>query len=387
MRIDALRTPLAEAMPRALALLEQLVNIDSPSDHPDGVAAVLLLLAEQAERLGGELEWREDGGQRHLRAAFRGGKRRVGLLGHADTVFPLGTADLRGFQAEERVAYGPGVADMKGGLVLALAAIEQLLPLEGPRPTVELVVVGDEESRLVPPPFMDVLGQTDACLVLEAAGRDGHFVLGRKTGAWVRLVSQGRAAHSGTEPELGSSAILALCREVLRVAELDGTRPGVTVSAGKLQGGSLTNVVPELAEAALDIRCLEPAHLDEVLERAAAFDSHSGVRLSMKVEGRWPPMDPGPGSRALASTYEALARDAGVPTSAELRGGMSDGCWVAAAGVPTLDGLGPVGGFDHGPDEFIDLPSLSVRAALLVGLLVAIEEHGIQSPGRNGDHA
>jgi glutamate carboxypeptidase len=386
-KIDALRIPLAEALPTALALLERLVNIDSPSDHPDGVAAVLSLLAEPAGQLGGELEWRDEGGQRHLRATFHGGARRVGLLGHADTVFPLGTAEFRPFRTADHLAYGPGVADMKGGLVLALVAIERLLALEGPRPTVELVVVGDEESRLVPPPFMDVLGQTDACLVLEAGGRDGHFVLGRKTGAWVRLVSQGRAAHSGTEPERGSSAILALCREVLRVAELDGTHPGLTVSAGKLQGGSMTNVVPERAEAALDIRSLEPAHLDEALQQAAAFDSHRGVRLSMEIDGRWPPMDPGPSSRALASTYEALARDAGVPTSAELRGGMSDGCWVAAAGVPTLDGLGPVGGFDHGPDEFIDLASFGDRAALLVGLLVAIEEHGIQSPGRNGDHA
>jgi glutamate carboxypeptidase len=387
MKIDALRSPLAEAMPRSLDLLAQLVNIDSPSDHPEGVAAVLCLLAEPAERLRGELEWREEGGQRHLRATFRGGARRVAVLGHADTVFPLGTAALRPFRAEERLAYGPGVADMKGGLVLALAAVEQLLELDGPRPTIEFVVVGDEESRLVPPPFMDVLGQADACLVLEAGGRDGHFVLGRKSGAWVRVVSQGRAAHSGTEPERGSSAIIALCREVLRVAELDGTHPGLTVSAGKLLGGSMANVVPELAEATLDIRCLEPAHLDEVLERAGAFDSHRGVRLSLEVEGRWPPMDPGPASRALASIYEALARDAGVPTSAELRGGMSDGCWVAAAGVPTLDGLGPVGGFDHGPDEFIDLASLGDRAALLVGLLVAVEEHGTPSPGRNGDHA
>lgn len=382
----AVRRPLADDLSAKLALLEELVNLDSGFDDPQGVRAVLERLAERLERVGTVLEWREENGFPHLRATLAGGRRRVALLGHADTVFARGTATLRAFLIVGGSARGPGVADMKGGLVVALAALERLRDLDNARPTVELVVVGDEEARLTPPPFMDVLGQCDACLVLEAAGSDGHFVVGRKAGAWARLVARGRAAHSGTEPERGSSAILALCAELLRVASLDGSRPGLTVSVGKVSGGSMTNVVAELAEAALDIRSPDPAELDAVLDEASAFAAYPGVRLSLEVDGRWPAMVPGPASAALAAAYEALAAEAGIPARAERRGGMSDGCWVADAGVPTLDGLGPTGGFDHSPDEFVDVKSISDRAALLVGLLVAVEEHGIQ-PGGGQHHA
>jgi glutamate carboxypeptidase len=385
--VQAVRASLADRLTANLDLLAELVNVDSPSGDREGVGAVLARLADPAERLGARLDWRDENGVPHLRATFEGGAQRVALLGHADTVFAQGTAALRPFRTDDGMAHGPGVADMKGGLVVALAALERLFDLDADRPTLELVVVGDEEERLVPPPFMDILGGCDACLVLEAAARDGGFVVGRKAGAWTRLVSQGRAAHSGTEPERGSSAILALCRELLRIADINGMRPALTLSVGKVSGGSMTNVVPELAEAALDVRSPEPADLDAAIAEARTFGTYPGVRLILEEEGRWPAMRPSPATLGLASTYETLAREAGVSAPREWRGGMSDGCWVAATGVPTLDGLGPVGGFDHAPDEFIEILSISERAALLVELLVAIGAHGIQPVGRKVDHA
>jgi glutamate carboxypeptidase len=354
-------------------LLADLVNVDSSFDDPAGVRAVLERLAGQAERLGAGLEWRSEGGFDHLRATVPAGSRRVALLGHADTVFPRGTASVRAFRLEGETARGPGVADMKGGLVVAIAALEHLAASGHPAPTVELVVVGDEETRLTPPPFMDVLGRCDACLVLEAAGPGGRVVVGRKGGAWARLVAEGKSAHSGTEPERGSSAILALCRELLRVAELDGSRAGVTLSVGKIAGGSLTNVVPDRAEAALDLRSPDPAALEATIAEALAFGRHAGVQMRLEVDGRWPGMTPEPRTERLADTYEALGRAEGVPVGREFRGGMSDGCWVAEAGVPTLDGLGPIGAFDHSPDEYVEVQSITDRAALLAGLLVAIE--------------
>jgi glutamate carboxypeptidase len=274
---------------------------------------------------------------------------------------------------------------MKGGLVVAVAALERLAASDGDPPTVELVIVGDEETRLTPPPFMDVLGRCDACLVLEAAGPGGRVVVGRKGGAWARLVAEGKAAHSGTEPERGSSAILALCRELLRVAELDGRHSGVTLNVGTIAGGSRANVVPERAEAALDLRSPDAAALSATLAEALAFEPHPGVRVRLEVDGRWPGMTPGPRTEWLAATYEALGRQAGVPVGREVRGGMSDGCWVAEVGVPTLDGLGPIGAFDHSPDEYVEVQSIGDRAVLLAGLLRAIEENDIAPPGGEED--
>ncbi len=148
---------------------------------------------------------------------------------------------------EDGVARGPGVADMKGGLLLALTAMEALAA--GPRAfaSVELHSVPDEEVRVVPFATIDALTGTDAVLVLECGRENGDFVSGRKTGAWLRLAVEGVAAHAGTEPGLGRSAILGLCREVLRVSELDGARPGLTVIAGTIAGGTIANVVPQHA--------------------------------------------------------------------------------------------------------------------------------------------
>ncbi len=385
MSVAELRRPLADALPASLTLLEELVNLDSPFDDPEGVRTVLDRLARRFEPLDASLEWRAENGFPHLRATLPGGERRVALLGHADTVFVRGTAALRPFRVDSNTAFGPGVADMKGGLVVAVAALERLVGAGEPRPTVEVVIVGDEEVRLTPPPFMDVLMACDACLVLEAAGAGGRFVVARRAGAWARLVARGRAAHSGTAPERGSSAILAVCRELVRIAEIDGARPGVTVSVGKIGGGSLTNVVPELAEASLDIRSYEPEVLEATLADVRKVGAHGGVEIALEIDGRWPRMSSTPATEALAAVYERLAREAGIPATAERRGGMSDGCWTADAGVPTLDGLGPIGQYDHSPEEYIEVSSLSDRAAVLVALLVEMEKNGIPPGGGQDD--
>jgi glutamate carboxypeptidase len=360
-----------DGLARYLALLEQVVNTDSGPDASDGIRQVEDLFARRLEQLGASLEWAEANGVHHLCARLQGGAASVIVLGHADTVFRRGTASLRPFTTAEGRALGPGVADMKGGLVVALAALECLA--DEARPTVHVVIVGDEEVRLTPPPFVDAL-QGDACLVLECGRPAGGFVVGRKAGMWLNVVVEGRAAHAGTESERGRNAIVALCNEVLRISALHDARRGLSVTVAVVEGGTARNAVPDRGRALIDVRATETSDLDWALARIRSGNgSPNGIRTIIEREGAWPAMTPD-AAQPLADAYEALARDASIAARRESSGGMSDGCWTSAAGIPTLDGLGPVGGLDHGPDEFVDIASIPARAGLLAGLLVEIEQ-------------
>jgi glutamate carboxypeptidase len=355
-----------------LALLEGAVNTDSGRDSPAGIKSVEAIFAHRLERLGASVTWSESNNVEHLYARLAGGAGNVIVLGHADTVFGSGTARLRPFAAAEGRAYGPGIADMKGGLVVALAAFE-CLASDAARPTAHVVIVGDEEIRLTPPPFLDAV-RGDACLVLECGRAAGGFVVGRKAGMWLNLTVEGRAAHAGTENERGRNAIVALCSEVLRISELHEAREDLTVTVAVVEGGTARNTVPDHGRALIDIRAGTSSDLDWVLARIRTANSPpTGIRTTIELEGEWPQMCP-EAARPLAEAYEELARDASVASRPETSGGMSDGCWTAAAGIPTLDGLGPIGGLDHGPDEFIDVASIPTRAGLLAGLLVEIEQ-------------
>jgi glutamate carboxypeptidase len=368
-----------------LALLERAVNTDSGPDNPAGIRHVETIFAERFERLGASVEWSEANGVDHLYARFTGGEASVIMLGHADTVFGRGTAKLRPFAAADGRALGPGVADMKGGLVVSLAALECLADVHY-RPTVHAVIVGDEEVRLTPPPLLDLL-RGDACLVLECGRAAGGFVVGRKAGMWLNVTVEGRAAHVGTESELGRNAIVALCNEVLRISALHNAREGLTVTVAVVEGGTARNAVPDRGRALIDVRAPRSSDLDWALAQIRAPNGAPiGIRTVIDREGAWPPMSPR-ASQPLAEAYEELARAASVASRAEISGGMSDGCWTAAAGIPTIDGIGPVGGLDHGPDEFIEVESIPARAGLLAGLLVEIEQRKRRQGERGEGHA
>jgi glutamate carboxypeptidase len=270
------------------------------------------------------------------------------------------------------VAHGPGVADMKGGLLVALTAIEALA--QGPRPfaSVELHSVPDEETRVVPFATIEGLDDVDAVLVLECGRENGDFVRARKTGAWLRVAVEGRSAHAGAEPALGRSAVLGLCREVLRVSALDGSRPELTVIAGTISGGTIANVVPAHAETIVDVRATTRADLDWAVASITAAGDHEGLSVAVDNLGTWPGIEPTPaGDRLLAAAAE-LSLGQGIGAGGQTSGGMSDGCWTAARGVPTLDGLGPVGGRDHSPLEYIRLDSVPSRCGVVAGLCCAV---------------
>lgn len=357
-----------------LRRLETLVAIDSGPDAPVGRERVADLLGEWAADIGCDVEYVAGGGGTAMVAGLPGyGSGRIVLLGHHDTVYPAGTAERRGFVLREKTALGPGVADMKGGLMLALAALACLAEGERPFGVVELHSVADEESRSQGP-FM-TLERTkgaEGVLVLECARSNGDLVLERKSQCSLRFTARGRAAEAGTHPEEGRSALLALCREVLRCDELNGMRDGLTVTVGTFHSGVSSAVVPDEAQAELDLRAWQTADVVWALDMVRAVSAHEGVSFEIDDVSLWPAMTATDESRRLYQTAAAVAVHLGIPAGARRSGGTSDACWAAAAGLPTLDGMGPVGGNDHSPDEYIEVASMPERCGLLVGLVTAI---------------
>ncbi len=367
-------------LPGYIERLRQLTAIDSGPDDRAGRDRAALLLAAWGRAAGLAVELLDRPPGLFLRAALPGRlPSRVVLLGHHDTVYAHGTASERPLTVHHDIARGPGTADMKGGLLVALAVMEALLAADVPLPAVELHSVPDEEVRKAPFATMDLVRGADAALVFECGRENGNIVDGRKTGAWVRLSVHGRAAHAGTEPERGRNAALALCREALRCAALSGGRPGLTVTLTRLTAGTIPNVVPGKAEAVLDVRARLGEDVRWALEQMGRFAGYDGLRIELAQDGRWPGIEPSPAGGRLVDAAIALAAALGRPLKGETSGGMSDGCWTAAEGIPTLDGLGPVGADDHSPDERIDLTSVSRRCGIAAGLVVAVG-NGLLSP-------
>lgn len=367
----AVRESVAKNLDDCLELIETMVNVDSGADSPAGILAVEEILAANLKNTGFKTEWRQTDGISHFRSKLSGGCARVVLLGHADTVFRTGTVQEHPYRIEKEVAYGPGVADMKGGLAVAATAVKWMVEKNIDRPTIEFIVVGDEETRAPPPPFLDELSDARACLVLECGRPEGGFVISRKGGLWAEIKARGHAAHAGVNPESGCNAITMLCREVLRIAGLDGQRDGLTVVPGLIAGGTAVNVVPDEAETQIDIRSPNDDDLEWVIAELARFEGVHKARLELGTQRRWPAMS-GDRAQPLAGKYRRIADQLAINVHPVATGGMSDGNWFSERGIATLDGLGPIGGLDHGPDEYMDVTSIPDRTGLLAGLIAAL---------------
>ena len=369
-----------------LDTIEQLVAIESPSDVKAAVDRLSTLLASRFEQLGGnvQLHKTEKFGN-HLQVDFglsrRHGARRtkpILLLGHMDTVYPIGTISKMPFHSSQGRLWGPGVLDMKAGIALALQVIEGLLHWNGgklPRPLTCLFVsdeeVGSTSSRKI---TEKLARQASAVLVLEpAAGLKGAVKTARKGVGEYRIQVQGVAAHAGLDPGKGHSAIVELARQVLRLSELVGADSGTTVNAGKISGGTRSNVVAAEALAIVDVRVATPQDADKVHQRITALQPHD-PECSITITGgiNRPPMQRNAGVAALFQKAEQVAAELGWQLEEASVGGGSDGNFTAALRVPTLDGLGAVGEGAHSLGESIIISELPRRAALLAGLIASL---------------
>lgn len=373
---------LATQLPNYLEDLRALVSIDSGSDYKTGVDTVVDWLLARLATLGFVVE-------RHsqpvlgdnVRATLRGrGTQRILLLGHGDTVFPVGTAAQRPMQIMGNQVLGPGVCDMKGGLLTGLYAV-QALQATGFTDFGELVFlcVSDEEigQRGSVPLIRETARQVDAAFTLEAARANGDIVTARKTVRWATLEAFGKAAHAGVEPEKGRNAILALARHLDTLDHLNGFRPGVTVNAGVIEGGRQPNVVPDYAKAGLDLRAWRQVDMRDLLtalqtqlEKPTVPDVQ--MRFVAEESSGMPAMERTPQVIELETLTQRVAAELGFTVNGAATGGASDASFVAAEGTPVLDGLGPIGGLDHGPDEYIEVDSIIPRTALLAGVILGL---------------
>jgi glutamate carboxypeptidase len=381
----ALRRIVESRLPRYLAELEQLVNVDCGSYTPEGVNRVASFVADALASLGATVErttQTPEGDRPRLGdlvvGRLAGDGPRLLLIGHMDTVFDPGTAAQRPYRSELGRALGPGVTDMKAGLLAGLYAIDALREA-GERPSVTFVANPDEEigSPFSTPFIRELAPQHDAVLVLECARANGDIVSARKGIADYHVTITGRAAHAGVEPEKGRSAILEAAHQVLALHALNGRWPTVTVNAGVIRGGTRPNVVPERCSLEVDLRAATVDAFDAAaaeVERLCSSPTVPDVRVELGHSAGHPPMEKSEASGRLVALAIEIAAELGFELHDAATGGASDANTAAALGVPTLDGLGPIGGDDHSVDEWLDLESVVPRTALLAGLMGRIGE-------------
>ncbi len=369
-----------------VSTIRELVEIESPSDNQAAVNRIAEAVAEKFSRLGGEVRFHraKDFGS-HLQVNF-GGKsaKPVLLLGHYDTVYPLGTLATMPCRVEHNKLTGPGVLDMKSGIALMLHALAALQEWQGEdwkrgtnnkellRPVTVLLVsdeeVGSDSSRAITEALAK---RAAAVLVLEPSyGRQGAVKTARKGVGDYLLKVTGKAAHAGLDFEKGVNAILELARQIEKISTFTDLKKGLTVNVGIVSGGSRTNVVPAEAAAQVDVRIArmkDAAGIDKKMRSLRPLNRKCKIEISGGINR--PPMERTAGVAALYAQAAAIARELGWKLGEAAVGGGSDGNFTAGLGIPTLDGLGGVGDGAHAQHEHILISELPRRAALIAGLI------------------
>jgi glutamate carboxypeptidase len=375
---DALRTYLDGHRRQMLAVLEALVRAESPTDVPDAQAEVQARLARLWRTLGYRVEplpgGADSGG--HLYARPRERPRHTPtqlLVGHSDTVWPRGTLDAMPFEIEDNVVRGPGVFDMKGGLVQMLFAVAALQRVGGPLPVVPLVFINSDEEQGSPTsrrPLTRLARCADRAFVLEPAlGLDGKIKTARKGGGRFTIQIDGKSAHAGLDPEGGSSAILELSHVVQRLHALNDPEAGISINVGTISGGTQPNVVADAGSAQVDVRVQTTEQAREIEAAIRGLEATTDG-TSLHIDGGFGrlPMTPSPAARRLWARACEAADLLGVSLDEGRSGGVSDANTISQH-TPTLDGLGPVGDGAHARHEFCYIDKMVERSALLALLL------------------
>lgn len=362
--------------PEMAALLREVVALESPSTDPAGVASVVERLARELEPLGLAVDRLPvPGGGPLLRA--RGGSgagRPILLLGHSDTVWPLGTLAARPIRIEGDRLFGPGAYDMKAGLVVAVEAL-RLLATRGELPPVAVLFTPLEETDGEPyrEVMEDEMRRAAAVLDFEPAWPGGAVKTGRKGSGSFLLRARGIASHAGADLSKGASAILELARQILALSALTDAGSGASVNVGVVRGGIRTNVVPDLAEAEIDVRYTS-AEVGRRLEAAFRDLRPTDPRVRFELEGglHYPPLERNELSLGVYAVAREVAVELGLELDEVVTGGASEAAFASALGIPTLDGLGADGDGAHAEHEHVLLSSLPERVALTAGLVARL---------------
>jgi glutamate carboxypeptidase len=355
-----------------VSVLCDLVNIDSGSTNKAGVDAVGARLKAFLEEEGISCEWVPNptyGDGLIARIATRDGGRPILLMGHRDTVFPDGTAKERPFRIEGSKASGPGVADMKSGLVMNSFVLAALKRFGAPCPLVGLYTSDEEIASPSSRPLIEAEAKKARAVFNSEPGRpSGNLVLRRKGAAFIEFEVSGRAAHSGAAHKEGVSAIEALARKIQRLHRLTDYDLGATVNVGLVAGGTAVNTVAAHASASVDIRFPTLNVMEKVLGEVREILEASelpGSEGRILAEGRFLPLMESEESRRLLGLYARSAKALGFEVSGESTGGSADSGFTAALGTPTLCATGPIGGNAHRDDEWCRIDTLVPRAQAL----------------------
>lgn len=361
--------------------LELLVNMDSGSRYPAGVRKVAEFFAEKFTKLGWQVQWLDLGKEvgPALKIVNRpADKYDLLVLGHMDTVFPEGTVAERPFKIVGERAYGPGVIDMKSGLLYAYYLAEQL-QTEQLLETANICLLfnSDEEiSSIYSRAVIEETAKNAAhAIVLEPARASGANVYLRKGVGRYKLTFKGLAAHAGVNPQEGASAIHEFAHWCTSLVQLNNPETETTLNVGMITGGSAANVVADYAQAQIDIRIKYYREAEKIQAQLAKLQAQPlDNRVQVVVEGGLtrPPMENTPGNQKLGAIADEVAASLGMKIDWVATGGGSDGSFTSALGVPTLDTFGPVGGLGHGVGEYIDIPSIEPRFELLMGIVKKI---------------
>jgi glutamate carboxypeptidase len=373
---------LAEQKGAMLGLLEEVVNVDSGSYDKAGVDAVGECFRRFFEREGirTAVHPRETFGDAITAevAGSGGGNRPILLLGHRDTVFPKGEVARRPFHIENGRAYGPGVADMKAGLVMNAFVLAAYHRFGGaPAPLVQLITSDEEIGS---PACRGIIEETArgarAVFNAEPGRPSGNVVTGRKGGVFMECEITGKAAHSGGNFQEGVSAINEAAFKILQLKDITDLEHGVTLNVGLVSGGQSVNTVAPSAKLGIDLRYVEPpqraaalVHIEEIVANANV----PGTSATLTIKGEFLPLVQDAASRELFEGYQAAASEVGLTVEGEFAGGCADSGFTSAVGCPTLCSTGPVGGRAHSPEEYLEVESIVPRAQ---GLALAIARLG-----------
>ena len=374
---EALLHHITANQPHLIARLKELVEQESPSDDPAAINAAMALAEKYARAIGGRPKYHRQktyGDVLELRFGPRKSTLRpILLLGHLDTVWPIGTLAKMPWRETPKKISGPGTLDMKAGVIMAITAIEALHALKISRP-ITLLLNSDEEigSPISRPITGRLARESSAVLVLEPA--QGLALKTARKGVGDYLVEvTGVAAHSGVDFEAGHSAILELARLIQTISSFTDLSRGLTVNCGVISGGTRSNVVASHAQVEVDVRiakATDARHVEKLFRGLKPTDPHCKIEITGGINR--PPMERKPGTVALFKQAKELATQLGFPLEEAATGGGSDGNFTAALGIPTLDGLGAIGAGAHAPHEHILTQYLIPRTALLAALLATI---------------
>jgi glutamate carboxypeptidase len=368
-------------------LLKTLVNIDSGTGDVEGGRKVATALIPRLKAVGAEVETipaEAPDLPENVVATVRGtGKARILMIGHTDTVFGPGTVAKRPYTVTSDQAHGPGVADEKGGVVEGLYALKLLHGAAFSNFAHITFLMETSEERGSPGTrklIQKLLADSDVELNLEPGDPPDVITVWRKGSATFHIDVKGKAAHAGVNPQDGRNAAVELIHQLLALEPLPHSGPGTTVNVTVLRAGERANIIPDAASAEVNVRVRNMADFDRiqaVLESNAKHITVAGTSVSVTREPAFPPLPENPGTKALAARAQTIYASMGKKLETGGNGGASESALAAAAGVPALDGLGPVGGGFHSDREYLDLNSVTPRLYLLTKLLMSLSDQPV----------